>query len=146
MSPVKLKCHWIIEDVNKLFLIYLNQIFSWLLGTFIKILFYIFPFYWKEVLYFVRPGMCWQERVVRWLLAEVLFAFIYCGDMEDLYQVQGSHQQCWHWFSRHRYTIMFFITFSILSSLENYGEILAKKTIILGKWKIPHVDSLKLLF
>ena len=75
-----------------------------------------------------------------------LFAFIYCGDMEDLYQVQGSHQQCWHWFSRHRYTIMFFITFSILSSLENYGEILAKKTIILGKWKIPHVDSLKLLF
>lgn len=30
-----------------------------------------FPSYWKEVLYFVRPGMCWQERVVRWLLAEV---------------------------------------------------------------------------
>ena len=146
MSPVKLKCHWIIEDVNKLFLIYLNQIFSWLWGTFIKILFYIFLFCWKEVLYFVRPGMCWQERVVRWLLAEVLFAFIYCGDMEDLYQVLGSHQQCWHWFSRHRYTIMFFITFSILSSLENYGEILAKKTIILGKWKIPHGDSLKLLF
>ena len=142
MSPVKLKCHQVIEDVNKLSLIFEPNIFL-TFGYFLK---NNFTFCLSKrrawVLVFLLHGMCvdrkgWKVTISWGLLC--LLSYI----VEDLYQVPGSHQQCWHWFLATQ--VHYYAFYHILNTLI-FLQILAKKPIILGKWKIPPVDGIKLLF